>query len=212
MAEDDSATPPGGASLIGASPRSIIAFAARTIAWCVPLFALWYLASQPVSLASSWAGAKLLDAAVPVEHTRIEWRDEQVTFVLTPDATTAYARRLPSGISFEVPIDPRKQTFGLPFFIALLLGARSRRIATRAAVGSAVLLALASIGIACEAAIAYAGLATPGGARVFVPGAAEATLIALGFQLGTLIFPSVVPVALWAGMDALRRTGYYFKL
>jgi hypothetical protein len=207
VAEDDSAQPAGGAGLIGASPRSILAFAARTIAWCVPLFALWYFASQPISLGSSWIAAKLLDVAAPVERTRVEWRDERITFVLTPDATTLYALRLKSGIAFEVPADPRKQTYGLPFFLALLLAARSRRIAVKAVAGGAVLFAFAAIGIACEVAIGYAGVSLPGSARVFVPGATQATLIALGFQLGTLIFPSVAPVALWAGLDALRRTG-----
>jgi len=207
VAEDDSEKPAGGAGLIGASPRSILAFAARTIAWCVPAFALWYAASQPISLASSWIAAKLLDATAPVEHTRIEWRDDKVMFVLAPDASTTYSQRLKSGVAFEVPVDPRKQTYGLPFLVALLLAARSRRIALRAAAGGAVLLVLASVGIACEVAIGYAGIALPGSARIFVPGAVGATLIALGFQLGTLIFPSVAPVALWAGMDALRRTG-----
>jgi hypothetical protein len=208
VAENDPAIPADdGAGLIGASPRSILAFAARTIAWCVPLFALWYAASQPLSLGTAWMAGKLLDAVVPVERTHVEWRDDRVIFVLAPDATTSYAQRLKPGVAFEVPVEPRKQTYGLPFFVALLLAARSRRIGMKAVIGSAVLVVLASIGVACEAAIGYAGMVLPGNAHIFVPGATLATLIALGFQLGTLIFPSVAPVALWAGLDALRRTG-----
>jgi hypothetical protein len=206
VAEDDSASGAGSPGLIGAPPRAILAFAARTIAWCVPLFALWYAASQPLSLATSWAAGKLLDVTVPVERTQVEWREDRVTFVLTPDATTAYTQRLRPGVAFEVPVDPRKQTYGLPFFVALLLAARSRRIGTKAIGGSAILLALAVIGVACEVAVGYAGLAVPGRPRLFAPGTAEATVIALGFQLGTLIFPAVMPIVLWAGLEALRRT------
>ena len=206
LAADDPARPIGGAGLIGASPRSILAFAARTLAWCIPVFAAWYFAAQPISLAAGWLSARMLDLAGPVEGTRIEWRDDHVAFVLSPDSSTKYQRRLRDSVTFEVPLDVRKQTYGLAFFIALLLAARSRRLALKAAIGCTVLLVFASIGIACEVVIGYASLALPGGARLFSPGSTIATLIALGFQLGTLIFPSVAPVALWAGLDALRRS------
>jgi hypothetical protein len=207
MAEDDSPQPAGRTSLIGASPRTILAFAARTIAWCVPLFALWYFAAQPVSLAASWGAAKLLAFTAPVENTHATWRDDRVTFELSPDATTQFARHLKPGLAFEVPVDVRKQTYGLPFFLALLLAGGLRRMAVKALVGCAVLLALSSIGIACEVAVAYAGIALPGGGSLFSPGQADATLIALGYQLGTIIFPSVMPVALWTGLEALPRSG-----
>ncbi len=103
-------------------------------------------------------------------------------------------------------MDPRKQTYGLAFFLALLLASRARHKVFKALAGIAVLMGLASIGVACEAAIAYAGIVLPAGDHVFVPAVASGTLIALGFQLGTLIFPSVVPVALWALVEGLGRT------
>lgn len=205
MAENDPAQAAGATGLIGASPRTILAFAARTIAWCLPLFALWLVAAQPISLAASWCAAKLVDGIAPVQHTRVEWRDGRVAFQVEPNSTAVYLHHLRPGMVFEIPVDARKQTYGLPFFVALLLAAKARRLAVKAAGGMAILLALAALGIGCEVAIALASLAPPGGGRVFNPGTASATLIALGFQLGTLIFPSVVPVALWAGMDALRH-------
>ena len=208
MAENDSAqSPVTGASLIGASPKSILAFAARTIAWCIPMFALWLVAAQPISMAAAWGAEKLLDRMAPVRQTRIEWRDGRVAFLAQPDTTTEYLNHLRPGLTFEVPIDVRRQTYGVPFFLALLLAAKSRRLAAKAAAGVAILLVLAAVGVACEAAIGLATLAPQGGGRVFSFGAASATLIALGFQLGSLIFPSVGPVVLWAGMDALRHRG-----
>ena len=206
MAADDPAQGAPGGGLIGASPRAILAFAAKAIAWCVPLFALWYVAAQPLSLAVSKGAARLLDVSAPVERTAIEWRDGRVTFLVAPDASTVYARNLRPGVSFEIPIDARKQTYGVPFFLALLLAARARRLAVKAAIGCAVLLAFATAGIACEVAIAYATLRIPGGAPLFTPGAVSATLVALGFQLGSILLPSAGPIALWAGMEATART------
>ena len=206
VAADDTAEAPGGGGLIGASPRAILAFAAKAIAWSVPLFALWYLAAQPLSLAASWGAARLLDFAAPVERTAVEWRDDRVKFLVSPDASTVYAKHLRPGLSFEISVNPRKQTYGLPFFLALLLAARARRIAAKAAIGCAVLFVLASGGIACEVAIAYAGLRLPDGASLFTPGTVSATLIALGFQLGSILLPSAGPIALWAGLDGMRGT------
>ena len=207
VAADNPARAPSGNGLIGAPPRAIVAFAARTLAWSVPLFAAWYLAAQPLSLAACWGAARMLDHAAPVERTAIEWHDGHVTFLMVPDASTVYAQRLRSGMSFEIPVNAAKQTYGLPFFLALLLGGRSRRFAAKGAGGCAALLALASAGIACEVAIAYASLRVPGGAHLFAPGAVGATLIALGFQLGSLLLPSAGPIALWAGLEGRARTG-----
>jgi hypothetical protein len=183
--------------------RGVLAFALRVVAWGVALFALWFFAARPVSLAVAWGAAALLQAAAPVERARPRWVEGRVSLDMEVDATTTYRQRMRPGAIFEIPVNPLKQTFGLPFFLALLLASRPARVLRKAALGVAVLLPFAAFGVACEVALALAHIAGPAGGTLVDLNAFETTLAALGFQLGTLIFPTVVPVVLWAAMDPL---------
>ena len=64
------------------------------------------------------------------------------------------------------------------------------------------------LGLACEVAIDLATLVAPDGAALVRFSDVSATLLALGYQLGTLVFPTVVPVMLWVAMDSryMRNT------
>ena len=179
----------------------IFAFALRVIAWSVVLFALWYLAARPVSLAVAWGASALLQVAGPVERAKPRWNEAKVVFDVELDGATTYRKAIPPGAIFEVAVNPMRQTFGLPFFLALLLASRPARLARRAALGMAILLALAFFGVACEVTAILGHIVGPGGAALLDFSAFAATFTALGLQLGTLIFPTVVPAMLWAAMD-----------
>ena len=184
--------------LIGASPRDILLFAARTLAWAVLFFGAWYVAAKPISIATSWIAARMIEIVTPAGSVRVAWRNDQTLFEIQPDASTSYRARLPAGMSVDMESNTLKQTYGVPFLLALLAAARARRFSMKAAAGVAILIVLAAIGIACEVAIGF-GTTQVAGIQPFAPGTAAATLFALGFQLGTLIFPCVVPVALAIG-------------
>ena len=207
LAADPSPRPGDGSrgSLIAAPPRDVFLFAARTLGWALVMFAAWYLAAKPVSLGTSWIAARMLEATTPAGDVRIAWRDDRTLFELRPDASTTYRHRLPQDLAVDIEVNTLKQTYGVPFFLALLAAARARRFAAKALSGVATLTLLAAIGIACEVAIGF-GLSQVGGAQPFATGAGAGTLFALGFQLGTLIFPSVVPVALVVGFAGPART------
>jgi hypothetical protein len=194
---------------IAPGPREIAAFALRVVCWSVAAFALWYAATLPVSMVAAWSAARILEAAEPVEHAHPAWRAGSVLFEIDVDATTRYRNRMTAGTTLEVPADPRKQTYGLPFFLALLLASRPRRAAAKALGGSAILAVLAAIGVASEVAVQLDALPGPTGAALLATGVVARNLAALGFQLGTLIFPTVAPVMLWVAMDTrlLRRIG-----
>jgi hypothetical protein len=189
--------------------RDIAAFALRVIAWSAALLALWYAAAQPVSMAVAWGAARLVEVAEPVDRARPAWRGGGVAFEVEMDGSVTYRNRMPSGMVLELPTDPRKQTYGLAFFLALLLASRPRRIALKAVGGAAVLWALAAIGVASEVALQLDGLTGPTGAPLIASSVVARSLAALGFQLGTLIFPTLGPVMLWVGMDTrlVRRLG-----
>jgi len=196
VASTPSPRPPGARDgLIGAAPRDILLFAARTLAWAVVSFGAWYAAAKPVSLVTSWIAARVIEATAPAGSVRVSWHNEQTLFEIRPDPSTIYRERLPADLSVDMEVNTLKQTYGLPFFLALLAAARARRFIAKAAAGAAILIVLAAIGVACEVAVGF-GMTQVAGAQTFAPGPWVGTLYALGLQLGTLIFPSVVPVIL----------------
>jgi hypothetical protein len=184
------------AGLISAPPREIFLFAARTLGWAAIFFAAWYFAAKPVSLTTSWIAARMLEWTAPVDAARVSWRDDRASFELEPAASIVYGHRLPADMVVDMDVNTMKQSYGLPFFLALLAAARPRRFASKAAIGLAILTILAADGIACEVAIGLGMTQVAGGAMPFAPSAFIGTAYALGLQLGTLIFPCVVPVVL----------------
>ncbi|HUL97604.1 MAG TPA: exosortase H-associated membrane protein [Usitatibacter sp.] len=211
MAEDASPGPRNGAGLSGAAPRSILGFAARAIAWGIVFFAAWYAAAQPLSLATAWCSAQFLKVLAPVDRAHPEWKAPRTALLVEFDTSTAYQHRLPRGIEYEVPADALKYTYGIPFFVALLAASRARRLAMKALAGTAVLVVLAAAGLACETALTLGTLTDATGSALWKAGGATATLFALGYQLGTLIFPTVVPAAMWVGMDGASRGKVIFS-
>jgi len=207
MAEDasqDTGTR-SGAGLSAAPPRSILGFALQAIGWGIAFFAIWYAVAQPLSLAAAWCGAQVLKVVAPVDRVRIESREGHAVMEVEFDATTAFQHRIKAGTEYEVPVEAPKFTYGIPFFVALLAASRAKRFAIKAACGAAVLLVLASVGIACETALTLGTLADTTGSLLWKASGVGATLFALGFQLATLIFPTVVPAAMWVGMDAAAK-------
>lgn len=171
-------------------------FALATLAWSVLFFPLWFAASQPISLATAWLAARGIELVGPVERAEVRWSEERVVFGVVPDASVRYRRRLAPGALFELAVNARKQTVGLPFFLALAAAGARRRFALWVA-ACAILAVLAAIGVACEAGIGFGSLPVAGSAPLFSPGVVAASAMALGYQLGTLIFPTLAPIALW---------------
>ncbi len=122
-------------------------------------------------------------------------------FQVEPNDSTLRRNHFRTGVVIDVPTNPLQHTFGIAFFLALLLASRPAGLAWKAVAGCAVLLALASMGLACDVMVRLGSLAAPSGGPVFAFNAAAREAIALGYQLGTLIFPTVIPVLLWGAMN-----------
>lgn len=127
--------------------------------------------------------------------TALEQPGVDLAFVTTLQVTASAGQ-----VGVLVPeVNPLLYTYGLAFFLALMLAARARWLTILA--GTTLHLPFQAWGIAFDflaqvgiklgpAVSAQAGL---GGWRV------EA--IAIGYQIGTLILPSLVPVILWAAFN-----------
>jgi hypothetical protein len=190
---------------VDATGRGLASFVLRVLGLGVVFFALWSLGHGPISSMTAWPAARIATVPAAVESASIRRQGRTVVFDIEPSYETARRGRLVPGTVFEVSADPLKYSFGLPFFFALLVASRPAGLAWKLPAGAAIVLALASVGLACEVLIQVGSVPGPGATALFALRGKDA--IALGFQLGSLIFPSVVPAMLWAAMDSgtIRR-------
>jgi hypothetical protein len=186
------------------TPPSLAGFVLRTLAWLPPCFGAWYLLAPWHSGIAGGMGQLIIDAYKVGILARYERGGPELVYVSTllvpsPGGT-------PGVLAIEV--NALVYTYGLALFLALTLAARARW--RTLLLGPLVLLPfqgwgiafdfLAQVGVKLGPAIsAQAGLLGP-----------RAEFIALAYQLGTLVFPSVAPVVLWAFYNrgfvaALRR-------
>ena len=99
-----------------------------------------------------------------------------------------------------VDVDPARNAYGLPLFLALLLASRSPHFIRRALAGYAILLIPQAFSLLFEVL-----------KQIIVAGGSPASLgitawqmeaIALGYQFGSLLLPTLAPVALWLWFES----------
>jgi hypothetical protein len=166
---------------------------ARVFAWLPVAFAIWYFAAPvllwPAAfLAEAVARMGLADLVRAVEQARAE-----LTFATTLKAGSAAAQ----GGEIAVGVDLLLYSFGLPLYAALVLAAKEPGWPRRLAVGYAVLMPFVAWGALADFLKSVAITMGPQIASQtgFVAWQREA--IAFSYQLGALILPTVVPVAVW---------------
>lgn len=176
--------------MIGGAP-SLGKFVLRTFLWLPPCFAGWYLGAPYHTDVAGPLARLLVDLFADHTVTALERSGVDVVFVTNLEvhpAAGVTAMLLPE-------VDPLIYTYGLALFLALMLAARARWWKILA--GAAVLLPFQSWGIAFD-------FLSQVGIRLGPEVAAQAGLvgwrreaIALGYQIGSLILPSLAPVVLW---------------
>lgn len=165
------------------------------------MFAAWYAAAPWLSRGVAATAATIAESVAPIRSAVPSHGDAGITFVVKPAAATVMERRLPPDIAAEIPIDTLKYSYGLPFFVALMLASRPRGAAWKLAAGSAVVLASAALGVAADLVIQAATASAPNGAPLVPLGGATRESVAVAYQLGVLIFPTVVPIVLWGAFS-----------
>jgi hypothetical protein len=177
--------------------RKALALFGRALLWLPLCLAAWYFASVPIS----WVGATLARPAINAAAGKID-------AMKLDAATVTYSVRLvepgyqrgraPLEAVVDVEVKPRLYTFGLPFFLALALAAReSRRVAAILA-GSAVLAAVPAWGITFDALRQLGASGELAPLLAWRSGTREA--IALGYQVGSLLLPTLGPIAVWLAL------------
>jgi hypothetical protein len=169
-------------------------FVLRTFLWLPPCFAAWYLlAPFHSAVAAGFARffIALFNAAL---ITATEQQHIDLVFV-----TRLQVQQAPGQVGvLALEVNPLIYTYGLAFFLALMLAARARW--WRLLAGAAVLLPFQGWGIGFDfLAQVGAKLGPEVAAQAGLLGAREA--IALCYQLGNLVFPSLIPVVLFVAFS-----------
>jgi hypothetical protein len=184
-----------------AARASLAGFIVRVVLWAALAFGAWHLAAKPLSLACGWIGARLVEAVAPVDRARAGYSDGQLVFSVEPDYVTTGRRALRTGTYYELTTSALVYSYGLPFFLALLFASRPRRLIVKALGGASAIVLVAGAAVGCDVLQNLTTLRTLAGESLFVFSPAEREAIALGYQLGALIFPALMPVILWLALD-----------
>ncbi|CAN5182598.1 hypothetical protein BH11PSE11_BH11PSE11_19290 [soil metagenome] len=170
-------------------------FVLHTFLWLPVCFAAWYFSAPYHSAAIGELARILIDQVHYGTVTAIERAGVELVFV-----TSIKVQPTPGQSALLLPqVNPLLYTFGLPFFLALMLAARSSW--WKILLGAVLLLPFQSWGVGFDF---LAQVGTKFGADA----AAQAELrgwrleaVALSYQVGSLIFPTLIPVMLWAGFN-----------
>ena len=170
-------------------------FVVRVVLLLPPCFAAWFFTAP-------WHAALVGPLALQfVEPWRtglvsaLERSGYMLSFVTELEAMTNGAR-----VGLVVAdVNPLVYTYGLALFACLMLATRAR--AWKMALGAAILLHFQALSVAFDFLVQVAVLSGPEVASRTGLSQWQREAIALGYQFGTLIFPSLVPVLLWAAFN-----------
>jgi hypothetical protein len=171
---------------------SVGAFALRVVLWLPPAFALWYLvAPWHASIAGGFALA-WLEVLSPGLAASFDRTGQTLAFVTTLRIHSATGQE---GV-LVLEVGALIYTYGLALLLALMLATRARWWKLLA--GAAMLLPFQGWGLALDLLLQV-------GVGLGPDIAAQAGLanwrreaIALGYQAGSVILPSLTPVIAWA--------------
>lgn len=158
----------------------------------------WYaLAELATAVVVYWA-EPLLQFLFPMLIVGIEQIGYRVEVIAE---VTVAAQNVPKGMVAEIPIpvNPLKYSYGLPLALALILASPLNFAKTlRNVIISILVFLLIQIWGVCFESLKVLFLQTPvellGNIRL---PSWQLSIIALGYQLGSLILPAVAPVIIW---------------
>ena len=178
-----------------AQAPSLRKFVLHSFLWLPLCFAAWYFSAPYHGAVAGWFARVWVDLFQPGIVSALEHQGIDLVFV-----TTIKVRSATGDPAVLLPeVNPLLYSYGLALFVALMLAARAGFWKTLA--GVAMLLPFQGWGIAFDF-LAQVGikLGPAVAAQAGVSGW-RVEAIALGYQVGALILPSLVPVVMWAAFN-----------
>ncbi len=208
------------------STAEVFRFFYRAIAWLFVGFACWYFAWQALIAPPVWLSKVVLNqfSAFTVKQMTIDAgaRHLHVSvdgYVSSPEQQLGITAKqfdpnwrsdtsiAAAAKNISVEISPLHYAIGLPLFFALVFAARERKMLSKLLLGSVVILVAQSVSVTFD--LLQQLVLHPATAMFFSHSfsAFDRNVIALGYQLGSLILPTVIPVVLWVAMDKKMLVG-----
>ena len=173
-------------------PPALGPFILRVFLWLPPCFGAWYLAA-PFHTELAAGFARFFVAIFNGLLVSATENGTDLVFVTTLKVDQAGKAGL-----LTVDVNPLVYTYGLALFLALMLATRARL--WRLVAGAAILLPFQGWGIGFDfLAQVGAKLGPDIAAQAGLLGSRE--FIALAYQLGNLLLPSLVPVMVWVALE-----------
>ncbi|MFA5628591.1 MAG: exosortase H-associated membrane protein [Thiohalomonadaceae bacterium] len=181
--------------MMAAGTPTIGKFVLRTLLWLPPCLAAWYFSAHYHTAVAGALAHLLVDWFQPGIVSALEHPGIDLIFV-----TTLKVYPEPGQVGLLVPeVNPLLYTYGLAFFVALMLAANTQW--WRILVGVIALLPFQSWGIAFDLLVQVGVKLGPDIASQAGLFGWQREAIALGYQIGNLIFPTLIPVVLWASFN-----------
>jgi hypothetical protein len=175
---------------------SLKKFVLHTFLWLPACSVAWYFSAQYHSAVAGGLARMLVNLLTTGIVSAVERSGLDLVFV-----TTITVRHETGQTALLTPeINPLLYTYGLALFLALTLADRAKW--WKIPLGIAVLLPFQAWGIALEVLAQCIQVGPDVSAQAGLSGW-RMVAVGVGYQLGALIFPSLVPVVLWAASSQL---------
>lgn len=178
------------------------------------LFAVWYYCSPLIALITSIVVAPLAGWLSSGLVSSVDYLGVVVHGTIQVAAGTYGELVVPAGQTAELSISARPMVYGysIPLFFTLLFAFSARAVSGNKKILALVVLLLGiSFGTLMELLKNIYFNLDP----VLLPhgplSSFAATLLAIGYQLSTLILPSVLPVVLWFALSGHELFGHDFQ-
>jgi hypothetical protein len=183
--------------------RHVFGIFARALLLLPACLALWYFAAPAFAWIAGTAATPLLNASgATVASMRADREGIHYTMTLREEYTPG---RTPRSATVDVEVKSSIYTFGVALFLALALAARESRRWRAIVAGIAVLALLPAWGVAFDALKQLQAGPELQPFLGWAPAAREA--VALGYQVGSLLLPTLAPIALWVGASRAAWDG-----
>jgi hypothetical protein len=178
--------------------REVLGLALRAFAWLPFTLAAWYFASQalawvPAQVAAPSLGLAGVNAKVASLAEGVAVFEARLRPPYRPGIAAV------EGVDVAIDVKTRTFTFGIALFLALSLALGRPWRPGPMALGAAILVVLPAWGIAFDALRQLAGEASLAPILAWPPALREA--VAFGYQVGSLLLPTLGPVALWVALN-----------
>lgn len=173
------------------------AFFLRALAIFVPLLALWYFARAWFVWPTAWFAGHVMQALFP------DWvRGYAVNEAMMALETVFRTSQSEQLVQLSPEVNVSIYAYGLPLFVALLLASRARGLWWKIPAGAIALVPFQawSVCFAFLVAVAFNAAQVTSFTTGF-GGALQMNFFALGYQLGSLVLPTLVPLLTWAVLE-----------